>query len=85
MHCADVDLQLILVTGAFYATELHQLLVNRAISHLLVVGVTTECCVTSTLKEANDRGEKSNHTREVDHTDRDECGRLRMSFGQGCH
>jgi allophanate hydrolase len=42
--------------GAFYATELHQLLVNRAISHLLVVGVTTECCVTSTLKEANDRG-----------------------------
>ena len=56
------DLRLILVTGAFYATELHQILVNRAISHLLIIGVTTECCVTSTLKEANDRGRKSYHT-----------------------
>ncbi|KIM37908.1 hypothetical protein M413DRAFT_448173 [Hebeloma cylindrosporum] len=42
--------------GAFYATELHQILVNGAISHLIIVGVTTECCVTTTLREANDRG-----------------------------
>jgi nicotinamidase-related amidase len=42
--------------GAFYATELHQILVNGAVSHLIIVGVTTECCVTTTLREANDRG-----------------------------
>ncbi|KAM0753514.1 amidase signature enzyme [Meredithblackwellia eburnea MCA 4105] len=42
--------------GAFYDTELHQLLVNRQISHLLIIGVTTECCVLTTLREANDRG-----------------------------
>ena len=45
--------------GAFYATELHQILVNGAISHLIIVGVTTECCVTTTLREANDRGKYS--------------------------
>jgi len=45
--------------GAFYATELHQILVNGAISHLIIVGVTTECCVTTTLREANDRGKDS--------------------------
>jgi nicotinamidase-related amidase len=43
-------------SGAFYATELHQILINAAISHIIIVGVTTECCVTSTLREANDRG-----------------------------
>lgn len=42
--------------GAFYATELHQILINAAISHIIIVGVTTECCVTTTLREANDRG-----------------------------
>jgi nicotinamidase-related amidase len=42
--------------GAFYATDLHQILVNGAVSHLIIVGVTTECCVTTTLREANDRG-----------------------------
>jgi nicotinamidase-related amidase len=42
--------------GAFYATELHQILINAAVSHLIIVGVTTECCVTTTLREANDRG-----------------------------
>ena len=45
--------------GAFYATELHQILVNGAVSHLIIVGVTTECCVTTTLREANDRGNGS--------------------------
>jgi len=33
--------------------------VNGAISHLIIVGVTTECCVTTTLREANDRGNDS--------------------------
>ena len=42
--------------GAFYATELHQILINAAVSHIIIVGVTTECCVTTTLREANDRG-----------------------------
>jgi len=45
-----------IAVGAFYATELHQILVNAAVSHIIIVGVTTECCVTTTLREANDRG-----------------------------
>jgi len=42
--------------GAFYATGLHELLQRDSISHLLVMGVTTEVCVQTTLREANDRG-----------------------------
>ena len=42
--------------GAFYATELHHILINAAVSHIIIMGVTTECCVTTTLREANDRG-----------------------------
>jgi nicotinamidase-related amidase len=42
--------------GAFYATELHLILQNRAIETLLVCGVTTEVCVHTTVREANDRG-----------------------------
>lgn len=42
--------------GAFYATPLAQELAGRSISHLLVAGVTTEVCVQTTLREANDRG-----------------------------
>lgn len=42
--------------GAFYGTQLGPLLRNMEISHLLVGGVTTEVCVQSTLREANDRG-----------------------------
>jgi biuret amidohydrolase len=42
--------------GAFYATELEQILRDRAITHLLITGVTTEVCVQSTMREANDRG-----------------------------
>jgi nicotinamidase-related amidase len=42
--------------GAFYATELGTLLESRGITHLLVAGVTTEVCVHTTVREANDRG-----------------------------
>jgi len=42
--------------GAFHATDLHAILANRGISQLLVCGVTTEVCVNTTVREANDRG-----------------------------
>ncbi len=42
--------------GAFYATDLEQLLRARGITHLIVTGVTTEVCVQTSVREANDRG-----------------------------
>jgi biuret amidohydrolase len=42
--------------GAFYATDLDSLLHNRGISQLVVCGVTTEVCVNTSVREANDRG-----------------------------
>jgi nicotinamidase-related amidase len=42
--------------GAFYATELEPMLRHRGIEALLLAGVTTEVCVHTTLREANDRG-----------------------------
>ena len=42
--------------GAFYATDLDSLLHNRGIGQLVVCGVTTEVCVNTTVREANDRG-----------------------------
>jgi nicotinamidase-related amidase len=42
--------------GAFYATALEAVLRRHAIETLLVCGVTTEVCVNTTVREANDRG-----------------------------
>jgi biuret amidohydrolase len=42
--------------GAFYATDLHTILQHRGITQLIVAGVTTEVCVNTTVREANDRG-----------------------------
>ena len=42
--------------GAFYQTDLELMLKNRNIETLLVCGVTTEVCVNTTVREANDRG-----------------------------
>jgi nicotinamidase-related amidase len=42
--------------GAFYATELSETLEKLTIERLVVTGVTTEVCVHTTVREANDRG-----------------------------
>ena len=42
--------------GAFYATRLGHLLETQGIGHLVFAGVTTEVCVQTTMREANDRG-----------------------------
>lgn len=42
--------------GAFWATDLDWLLERAGIRNLIVTGVTTDCCVQSTLRDANDRG-----------------------------
>jgi nicotinamidase-related amidase len=42
--------------GAFYATNLEAILRHRGIRKLIVCGVTTEVCVNTTVREANDRG-----------------------------
>jgi nicotinamidase-related amidase len=42
--------------GAFWATDLHAILQHAGIKQLVVTGVTTEVCVNTTVREANDRG-----------------------------
>ena len=42
--------------GAFFATDLHAILQVRGVTQLIVTGVTTEVCVNTTVREANDRG-----------------------------
>ena len=42
--------------GAFFNTALMEQLKAKAITHLVICEVTTECCFATTLREANDRG-----------------------------
>lgn len=42
--------------GAFYNTPLHSYLQTLGVTHLILAGVTTEVCVQTTMREANDRG-----------------------------
>jgi nicotinamidase-related amidase len=42
--------------GAFYGTDFGAILQQKGITHLIITGVTTEVCVQTTMREANDRG-----------------------------
>ena len=47
--------------GMFWATGLHEILQAQGITHLVFAGVTTEVCVQTSMREANDRGYECLH------------------------
>jgi nicotinamidase-related amidase len=58
-ECAPVEGEIVIDKpgkGMFYATEIGEILQARGITHLVFAGVTTEVCVQTSMREANDRG-----------------------------